>query len=135
MAAGALALVAAAVAAIAPSSREATRFETFQMPSRNIGCLYDRSTRGLRCDVLSGLRPRPARRCELDWVGVTLTARGRGRPACAGDTVYVRSAPVLRYGSSWRRGEITCRSARDGLRCSNRAGHGFFLARQRWRAF
>jgi hypothetical protein len=105
------------------------------MPSRNMGCLYQRAARVIRCDVLSGLQPRPARRCELDWVGITLSARGRARPQCAGDTAYDQRAPILRYGSSWRRGEITCRSARDGLRCVNRAGHGFFLARERWRVY
>jgi hypothetical protein len=131
----ALALIAAALAAFGPQSGEAVRFETFQMPSRNIGCLYDRSARVLRCDVLSGLRPEPRRACELDWTGITLVAAGRATPQCAGDTAYDRRAPILGYGRTWRRGAITCRSARDGLRCSNRRGHGFFLSRARWRVY
>jgi hypothetical protein len=129
-ASGALAALAAAAVLGTPSP-----FETFRMPSGNIGCLYERGPRVLRCDILSGLRPEPARGCELDWTGITLAARGRARAQCAGDTVYDRRARVLRYGSSWARGGITCRSRRDGLRCANRAGRGFFLARERWRVF
>ena len=129
MGAGLLAL-AAAFALGAPQP-----FETFRLPSGNIGCTYERASATLRCDILSGLRPEPARRCELDWTGLTLSAVGRARPQCAGDTAFDRRAPLLRYGSAWRRGRITCRSARDGLRCANRLGHGFFLSRQRWRVF
>ena len=128
MAAGLLAAVALALGASQP-------FETFRLPSGNIGCTYERASATLRCDILSGLRPEPRRRCELDWTGITLTAAGGARPQCAGDTAFDRRAGVLRYGSSWRRGAITCRSARDGLRCANRRGHGFFLSRQRWRVY
>jgi hypothetical protein len=131
---GSLAALAAA-AVLAPTAPAAPAFEAFQMPSRNIGCLYHRASAVLRCDILSGLRPEPRRRCELDWTGIAISARGRAIPQCAGDTAYDRRAPVLRYGSGWRRGGITCRSARDGLRCVNRAGHGFFLARERWRVY
>ena len=38
---------------------------------------------------------------------------------------------VLRYGSRWTHAEVTCRSRTSGLTCRNRAGHGFFLSRQR----
>ena len=110
-------------------------FESFRLPSGNIGCMYATASRVLRCDILSGLRPEPRRRCELDWTGITLAAAGRAAPQCAGDTAYDRRAPVLRYGRTWRRGAITCRSARDGLRCSNRRGRGFFLSRGRWRVY
>ena len=105
------------------------------MPSGNIGCTYGRAAATLRCDILSGLRPAPRRRCELDWTGITLVAAGRAAPQCAGDTAFDGRAPVLRYGRSWSRGRITCRSGRSGLRCVNRAGRGFFLARDRWRVF
>ena len=130
MGAGLLLAVAAASALGAPP-----QFESFRMPSRNIGCTYERASATLRCDILSGLRPEPRRRCELDWTGITLVGAGRAIPQCAGDTAYDRRAPILRYGRTWRRGAITCRSARDGLRCANRRGHGFFLSRQRWRVY
>ena len=130
MGAGFLAAAAVAAALGAPPA-----FESFRMPSGNIGCLYASGPRVLRCDILSGLRPEPRRRCELDWTGITLSAAGRAAPQCAGDTAFDRRGPVLRYGSTWRRGAITCRSARDGLRCANRRGHGFFLSRERWRIY
>jgi hypothetical protein len=111
----------------------------FQMPSRNIGCGYASASSGvgayLRCDVLSGLNPKPRRNCMLDWTGLSLSASGRGRPNCAGDTIYSRSAPVLRYGRTWKRGPFTCTSRRTGVTCRNSRGHGFFLARDRWRVF
>ena len=55
--------------------------------------------------------------------------------ACAGDTAVLPNAPVLAYGRTWRRGGIVCRSRRTGLRCTNRSGHGFTLAREAWRIF
>ena len=130
MGAGLLVAVAAAAALGSPP-----QFESFRMPSRNIGCIYVRASATLRCDILSGLRPEPRRRCELDWTGITLAAAGRAAPQCAGDTAYDPRARVLAYGSTWRRGAITCRSARDGLRCANRRAHGFFLSRARWRVY
>jgi hypothetical protein len=112
---------------------------SFRMPSRNIGCTYLAGSRSqaasLRCDILSGLKPVPRRRCELDWTGISMDATGRAAPTCAGDTAYNARAPVLRYGRVWRRGPFTCISRRTGLRCSNRSRHGFFLARERWRIF
>ena len=130
MGAGLLVALAAAATLGAPP-----QLESFQMPSRNVGCLYVRASGTLRCDILSGLRPEPRRACELDWTGITLVAAGRAAPQCAGDTAYNLRARVLRYGSTWRRGAITCRSKRDGLRCANRRGHGFFLSRARWRVY
>ncbi|MDP8911577.1 MAG: hypothetical protein M3M94_05875 [Actinomycetota bacterium] len=56
-------------------------------------------------------------------------------PVCAGDTVLGARLPVLRYGRTWSRGGFTCRSRRAGVRCTNRSGRGFLLARERWRLF
>lgn len=122
----ALAAVLAVVALAAPSSGP-----SFRMPSGNIACIYGASS--LRCDILSGLRPDPRGRCELDWTGLTLGVRGTARPTCAGDTVYDRRSPVLAYGHTWRRAGLVCRSLRTGLRCTNRTGRGFVLAREAWR--
>jgi hypothetical protein len=107
----------------------------FQTPSRNIGCAYDSSPAFLRCDIRSGLKPTPKRRCDLDWTGLELKPTGRAYPSCAGDTALLPSARVLAYGKTWRRGGFVCVSRRTGLRCANRSGHGFTLARQRWRIF
>ena len=132
------AIVVALAALAASSTLAAARTDsaagaTFRMPSGNIGC--GQFAGSLRCDILSGLRPRPTGGCELDWTGLSLEARGRARPTCAGDTVYDPRAPVLLYGRTWRRGGITCFARRTGLRCSNRTRRGFVLARERWRTF
>ena len=139
---GAVASAAVIVTSAAPAGAAARQAagSAFVLPSRNIACLYMPATRGigpasLRCDILSGLRPEPRRRCELDWTGIAMRARTRAAPQCAGDTVYDRRAPVLRYGRSWRRGAFSCSSRRAGLTCRNVAGHGFFLARARWRTW
>ena len=106
----------------------------FRMPSGNIACALSPPASGpvtLRCDILSGLSPSRDDRCELDWTGLSM-GRGTATPTCAGDTVYDRKAPVLTYGSVWKRGPFTCVSLLIGLSCANRTGHGFFLSKERW---
>ena len=120
---------------IAPALLLALSASFFQLPSRNIGCAYSTRPTVLRCDIRSGLRPEPRRSCELDRTRLQLTPTGRARPTCAGDTAILPNAPVLAYGRTWRRGGIVCRSRRTGLRCANRSGHGFTLAREGWRTF
>ncbi|HXV32917.1 MAG TPA: DUF6636 domain-containing protein [Gaiellaceae bacterium] len=105
---------------------------SFQMPSRNIGCLF--GFRRLRCDILSGLEPAPEEACEFDWVGVDMGVTGPAAPNCGSDTVYDADAPTLAYGSTWRRGGITCESDENGLTCTNQEGHSFTLARGSWSA-
>ena len=132
-------LLACSVLAAVANAAPPLRSKTFRTPSRNIGCAYyDASITGrvvFRCDLLSGLNPEPARRCEGDWTGASMSARGRGGPTCAGDTVYDQRAPILAYGRTWSRGGLSCVSRTTGLTCRNRDGHGFFLARERWRVF
>jgi hypothetical protein len=135
-----LMLAAFLTAPQADAQREVVRFQT---PSKNIGCLYWTAGRGpgrrpapfLRCDILSSVKPPPAGLCQLDWTGYSMTAISRARPTCAGDTVYARTAPVVAYGSTWKRGGFTCTVRRVGLRCKNTAGRGFFMSRTRSYAF
>ena len=111
-------------------------FVGFRTPSKNIVCGRLPAAYGspevLRCDIFSGLRPRPARACELDWTGLSMRATRRGAPTCAGDTVNDPSFRVLPYGRTWSRGSFTCLSSRVGVSCANRAGYGFFLSRESW---
>jgi hypothetical protein len=105
----------------------------FRTPSANIGCVYS-SDGGLylRCDILSGLKPKPAKPkgCRLDWgYGYELSPFGRAKVVCAGDTAVDRRAQVLRYGQAWARGGFRCVSRTSGLRCTNRSKHGFVLSR------
>lgn len=124
-------------AALGGSTATGARQElvTFRMPSKNVYCGYASGFGGpafLRCDIRSGLRPEPRGRCELDWTGLSMGARGPARPTCAGDTVIDLRAPALPYGRTWSRGGFTCLSSRLGLACANRAGYGFFLSKERW---
>ena len=106
---------------------------TFQMPSRNIGCLF--GFRQLRCDILSGLDPEPAEACDFDWVGVDMGVTGSAAANCGSDTVYETDAPTLEYGGTWSRGGITCESDESALTCTNREGYGFTLSRGSWSVF
>jgi hypothetical protein len=110
---------------------------SFRTPSGNIGCIYSSgggSRTMIRCDIRSGLKPRPPkpRNCDLDWGdSYEMTATGHVYVTCHGDTVLVPTARVLAYGRTWSRGGITCSSKAVGLRCKSRSGHGFFLSRQK----
>jgi hypothetical protein len=107
--------------------------QTFQMPSKNIGCAQTEDV--LVCDILSGLKPEPKRSCELDWTGMEMERLGPAQPRCAGDTAYDQSAPVLHYGKAWGRGDFTCVSMTNGLECHNEDGRGFLLSRDKWAQF
>jgi hypothetical protein len=132
-------LVAAAVPAAALSIAAAAGAGTstpvtFTTPTHRIGCAYTASggAPSLRCDVVDPAHPaaRPAS-CELDY-GSAFGLQRTGRPArlCAGDTVVDPKARVLGYGKRRRLGPFMCLSQATGLRCTNRAGHGFTLSRQ-----
>jgi hypothetical protein len=114
----------------------------FHTPSGNIGCMYAAAEPGfpaiVRCDIRSGLLPKPARPrgCDLDY-GDSLEMRKTGRAfvVCHGDTVFDPRARVLGYGTTWARDGFRCTSRITGLRCANESGHGFFLSRARSHAF
>jgi hypothetical protein len=129
---------AACLAGLVPAQAEAQLSTvSFRTPSRNIGCVFRRAAHNqpafLRCDVLSGLKPAPRRGCQLDWVGLGLTPRGRANPICAGDTAVDSRSRILAYGRTWRRGPFRCISRRTGLSCTNQARRGFVLSRSTWR--
>jgi hypothetical protein len=111
-------------------------FVTFLTRSGNIGCGYSSGMgpRSLRCDIASGLKPRPARPkgcVHLNWGdSYTMNARGRVAITCHGDTAIIKGSTVIAYGETWSRGGFVCLSRSIGLRCKNRSGHGFFLSRE-----
>jgi hypothetical protein len=111
---------------------EAGDSEQFRTPSNNIHCLYYQNS--LRCMVLDyvGKEPPKPADCDLDWgAGATLEARGRaGLFVCAGDTIQDNGAPIVAYGSTWKRGGFVCKSTTAGLTCRNRSSVGFFLSRR-----
>ena len=63
-----------------------------------------------------------------------MARRGFASWVCAGDTVFGGNK-VLGYRKSISRGQFTCTSYRNGMRCVNEGNeHGFKLARRfaRW---
>jgi hypothetical protein len=109
----------------------------FRMPSNNIFCAYvvqsSPSAKFLRCDIMSGLSPRPSSAGCVDGdrsITVSMRATGKASYPCVGDTVKNTRATKFPYGWTWRRGGFTCWSSTAGLRCRNLSGHGFFLSRQ-----
>jgi hypothetical protein len=128
--------------ALIASGAAATRADQvlqFSTPSRNIGCVYARISGAptmLRCDIASGLRPKPPRprNCDLDW-GDSLVMKKHGRVSvlCHGDTAL--GGKPLAYGRIWRHDGFTCTSRKTGLTCRNLDGHGFFMSRERSRTF
>lgn len=107
------------------------RVVSFRTPTGTIGCDAGPT---LRCDIRSGLQPRPPRpaACKLDWgFGYAMGPTGSSHVVCASDSAIDRTARALRYGTSWSRGGLRCRSQPAGLRCTNRSRHGFFLSRAR----
>lgn len=136
----AVALLALGSLAVASSSRVNTSKDTyidFRLPSNNIFCAYvvssSPSAKYLRCDIMSGIKPKPTGKCRYEGsrgVSADIGVTGQATFPCSSDTVYNKNAPKLGYGKTWRRGGFTCKSTIAGLRCSNLSGHGFFLSRQ-----
>lgn len=112
-------------------------FTTFQTPSHHIACAYGTAPASLRCDIADvAHRPERPDSCELDYGSAFgLTASGRGKRLCVGDTVLNPKAKVLAYNKSRRLGPFTCTSRASGLRCTTKAGHGFALSRQSQKLF
>jgi hypothetical protein len=121
-------------------------YGAFRTPSRNIVCGWSIAPSGegsIECGIKTGLKPPPkpitCQAGDPNDKRVSLRETGRAAPVlCAGDPgpfLSEAKARVLGYGSSQRIGAITCTSETTGLTCRNRAGHGFFLSRERWRTF
>lgn len=132
-----LLIVPVALAVAAPAQAKITGFQT---PSKRIGCaVIDQGKRwDLRCDVTGATNTPPPKpvSCEFDYgFSFGLTATGKGRRLCVSDTPLSPSFKVLAYGKTYKRGPFACKSRQSGLRCTNKRGHGFELARERQRVF
>jgi Family of unknown function (DUF6636) len=110
----------------------------FETPSSNIGCYVDRNA--ARCDIRERSwspppEPKSCIKIGLDYGQGLVVGKHRAEFICAGDTALGGEA-TLGYGQSTRRGPMVCLSQERGMTCRNSAtGHGFFLARERYRIF
>lgn len=124
----------AAVLLMAPVVASAQ--EGFQSPSGNIHCAHWGDE--LRRDIQqrSYRPPQPRGACDLDFGNaVGMTAAGAPGLLCHGDTIVDPGRPMLPYGTTWQGRGFTCTSAESGVRCVNRAGRGFEMARAQLRFF
>jgi hypothetical protein len=113
---------------------------TFQSPTGNIHCnIYQwQGDTGARCD-LRELTPtytyQPAG-CDYDWgQSFGVDADGKGYLACVSDALFDPGNPVLPYGEAVSLGGISCVSAKTGMTCTNREGHGFSVAKGKQRLY
>jgi len=126
-----------ASAALMASATGAMALTSFATPSRNIGCIGNRTE--VRCDIrtTSATAPKKPKSCRFDWGdAVAVGRKGRGHRVCHSDTalpVPGRRIRIVKYGTSIRLGTIVCASRRSGLTCRNKARHGFFLSRAKIR--
>jgi hypothetical protein len=80
--------------------------------------------------------PSKPRDCAWSWGGsISLHAEGGAALLCADDTVRNDEAFVLGYGADWLGPGINCDSEESGVRCVNRAGHGFQVSRTKLELF
>ncbi|WP_456788699.1 hypothetical protein [Cellulomonas sp. P5_C5] len=116
------------------SSSTSTEPVAFALPSGNIACTM--SVDGVTCTIASYTYAAPVvAGCTevtghvlvLNEDGVAFSCVSGPPPAVAGDDV-----PVLSYGLSTSVGDYTCRSAEDGVQCTDGSGSGFQLARASW---
>lgn len=128
-----------AASALLGWAASAMALTSFATPSRNVGCIGDRTE--VRCDIrtTSGTPPKRPKNCEFDWGDAfAVGPKGRGHGVCHGDTALPapgQKVRILRYGTSITLGKITCTSRKSGLTCRNTAAHGFFLSREKIRVF
>jgi hypothetical protein len=142
-------LAVAVLFAIAAGIASAAKLPGVKTPTRNISCFYvpiKPTTRGtLLCNIKQAVYLRSAQnacmaRSGLDWHGFELGLTRRAELVCSGGVMYDegRDTPVftvLPYGHAWRYRGFTCTSRVTGLTCTNKAGHGLFLARESYRLF
>ena len=136
-----VAATAASLVLVAPAL--GSTIISFRTPTGNIGCVFSSGLTGaekptIRCDIRSRLRPAPHRpkRCPLDYGdSLEISQLGHVTLVCHGDTAIDPHAKVLHYGQTWRHEGLSCTSRFDGLTCTNKSKHGFFMSRQSWRLF
>ncbi|GEK20855.1 hypothetical protein [Cellulomonas xylanilytica] len=116
------------------SSSTSTEPVAFALPSGNIACTM--SVDGVTCTIASYTYAPPVVPGCTEVTGHVLVLNADGfafdcvsgpAPAVASDDV-----PVLEYGLSTSVGDYTCRSATDGVQCTDGSGTGFQLARASW---
>lgn len=112
-----------------PACAPGRELSEFYSPSQNIGCIMRDGRAGCAANEYSFTPPPKPASCGLDWGrAVGVHNPGKGHFLCVGGLLAEPDSPTLKYGHSTSSGGITCLSSRAGIRCQNRAGHGFLLS-------
>jgi hypothetical protein len=123
-------------AIVSPRIAVAQSLVGFKMPSNNIYCMLETpyNDDGLRCDIreVTDRLPPPPASCQFAWgKSFEITPNGSvGTRICVSDAVYDPSFPTLAYGTQWHQGGFVCKSAENGLTCTNASDHGFMLSKE-----
>ncbi|MEI4472604.1 DUF6636 domain-containing protein [Frigidibacter sp. MR17.24] len=131
-------VVAATVLAAGPAAADVFTFET---PSENIQCSAGVEADGsdVICIIIERAGPPAAPRpagCVSDWGHkFAMTDRGPVQMLCEPLDRSRDGFDTAGYGVTAQFGAISCLSSREGLRCANRDGHGFFLSRRSQQVF
>lgn len=139
-----LAVVGTLAFAVAAGAHSAVSVPGIRTPTGNIRCVFaartdPRNSGGLYCSIgRADYAGRMHAGCAgLDWHGWVVSGFSIPQPVCSGGALWFGTPRylTLAYGHTWRRASYTCRSARTGLTCTNPAGHGLFISRERWRSW
>jgi len=111
----------------------------FRTPSGNIYCNGSVEGSEIGCSIVERNGP-PAQAdtgaCPGVWGHhIQLGPTGPAIVVCGGAPRKSTYTDVASYGVSASFGEISCRSEKTGLQCTNAAGHGFLLSRQNQRVW
>ena len=113
-----------ALGAAASASARTVSYRNVVSPSKLIHCYAVQNSSRIECTA-----PYLARIGELDPY-LALRPTGRAILSERGDYPgYSTPRRTLRYGDVWARPGIRCVMRTSGLRCRNRSGHGFRIAR------
>lgn len=115
----------------------------FKMPSNNVVCSVglEADSSDIRCEIFerSGPPPRPVPADCMAYWGHVYSMRDTGPVTMECIDFNPRIADsvtdVAQYGVTGTFGGISCLSSEQGLRCTNRSGHGFQLARRKQSVF
>lgn len=153
-----LPVLAVLALAVTPAAKAVS---TFSLPSGRLMCMYTAAgeyggtaAERLECQIRNptyatprlrsqdkrpnGL-PSSATTCKNGFPHgdyLALKATGEAYWACHSEPLMpLDGHRTLAYGKTWRGGTLTCTSSTSGIRCHNKAGHGFELSRSRYRLF
>jgi len=119
----------------------------FASPSKNILCAYSPPRPDMPasvfCQIMQFTSTLPGYsdpdgimdRCDYPNSFQVQDNAAKANYYCDGPMGFSNRTVILNYGSVFLRGNLSCRSEVSGMTCTNRAGHGFSIAKARQSVF